>query len=158
MTPIIRCLWIITVVSLSPQSSGRKVHRCYLARKLNEVGWNRWNVNNFLCVADFVSGNEMNLSKPRAKGQRLVGIFQIPSKFYCFDKFVPGMRNGKCHALCSAFLDEDLDDDVMCASYIRWQYGFEFWHGWERACQQKVLSNLLDGCDVKVKPGQWSYW
>lgn len=39
-------MWIVTVVSLCSPTTSRKVHRCYLARKLNEVGWNRWNVNN----------------------------------------------------------------------------------------------------------------
>ncbi|OQR67930.1 sperm acrosome-associated protein 5-like [Tropilaelaps mercedesae] len=148
---VVLCLWLTLLYGDGGQA--RKVHRCYLARKLKEVGWNRWNVMNY-----FVSGMEMNLSKPRARGQRLVGIFQLPSKFYCFDKYVPGIRNGKCHALCSSFLDENLEDDVMCASYIRWQYGFQFWHGWERECQQKILRGLLQGCEVRIKPGQWHYW
>ncbi|XP_064459817.1 lysozyme C-like [Ornithodoros turicata] len=127
----------------------RVVHRCFLARKLRQAGFDRFNILQFLCIAKMVSNFNMTLSVKRERGQRTVGIFQLASSYSCYERYVPGMRNGRCHKLCSAFLDENLEDDIACASGIRYKWGFKHWTGWERTCLYAKVSPLLDGCDYK---------
>ncbi|CAN8027312.1 unnamed protein product [Ixodes persulcatus] len=134
---------------LIPSAPARRVHRCFLARKLRQAGFDRTKILQFLCIVKMVSKFNMTLSVKREGGQRTVGIFQLTSYFSCYDKYVPGVRNGRCHELCDAFLDEYLEDDIRCASMILRQWGFKYWTGWERKCLYAKVSPLLDGCDYE---------
>ncbi|KAK8778025.1 hypothetical protein V5799_020634, partial [Amblyomma americanum] len=58
------------------QAACRRVHRCFLARKLREAGFDRYNILHFLCVANMVSKFNMTMQVKREGGQRTVGIFQ----------------------------------------------------------------------------------
>ncbi|EMP26557.1 Lysozyme C [Chelonia mydas] len=42
------------------------------------------------------------------------GIFQINSKYWCYDGRTPGASNG-CHMPCSKLLDNNIADDIRCA-------------------------------------------
>ncbi|XP_075546846.1 lysozyme C-1-like isoform X5 [Dermacentor variabilis] len=131
------------------QASCRRVHRCFLARKLREAGFDRYHILHFLCVANMVSKFNMTMQVKREGGQRTVGIFQLASQFFCFDNYKPGMRNGRCHELCDAFLDENLEDDIRCAALVRHLWGFKYWTGWEQKCLYGKVSPFLEGCDYE---------
>lgn len=141
----VSCLLVLAVHG----ARSRRVHRCFLARKLREAGFDRYHILHFLCVANMVSNFNMTMQVKREGGQRTVGLFQVASKFICFDKYVPGMRNGRCHELCDAFLDEHLEDDIRCAALIRHLWGFKYWTGWERKCLYAKVSRFLEGCDYE---------
>ncbi|XP_075546845.1 lysozyme C-1-like isoform X4 [Dermacentor variabilis] len=164
------------------QASCRRVHRCFLARKLREAGFDRYHILHYLrrrlvgyyvwaetgllrkgpgygryirlvyrvlCVANMVSKFNMTMQVKREGGQRTVGIFQLASQFFCFDNYKPGMRNGRCHELCDAFLDENLEDDIRCAALVRHLWGFKYWTGWEQKCLYGKVSPFLEGCDYE---------
>ncbi|XP_003747833.1 lysozyme C, milk isozyme-like [Galendromus occidentalis] len=146
---LLRLFLIFSYLSIFvTQVAGRKVHRCFVARKLKELtAYKRtWHLKQFLCIVDMVSGFNLTHNVRRQNGQRTVGIFQFPSKWYCVDKAKEDTRAGKCHQLCSAFLDEDLKNDVRCASIAVNQYGFRFWKGWEENCLYRELDHYLEGC------------
>lgn len=77
---------------------------------------------------------------------RSFSLFQFPSKWYCFDMVKDDTRAGKYHQLCLAFLDEDLKNDVRCASIAVNQYGFRIREGWEESCLYKELDHYLERC------------
>lgn len=70
---------LLTFVLIPRLVSCRKVHRCFIARKIKEYTTYKrpWQIKQFLCIADMVSGFNMNLSISRSNGQRTVGIFQV---------------------------------------------------------------------------------
>ncbi|OQR76419.1 lysozyme C-3-like [Tropilaelaps mercedesae] len=139
---------LVLCVVLPSWVASRRVHRCFVARKIREhTAYKRlWQIKQFLCIIDMVSNFNISLAVLRSNGQRTVGIFQFPSKWYCVDKIKGEGRAGKCHQLCEAFLDEDLVNDVRCASIATNQYGFRFWKGWEDRCFLRNIDHYLEGC------------
>lgn len=75
---------------------------------------------------------------------------QIPSRFYCRDKPPMTGQAGLCHKLCKNYLDDDIVDDVLCASIAFKRSGFRFWKAWYHQCyRNKDINEYIDGCDLK---------
>ena len=78
-----------------------------------------------------------------------VDFFQIPSRFYCRDSLPNEGQAGLCHKLCNSYLDEDIVDDVFCASIAYKRAGFRFWKVWYHQCYlNKKINKYIEGCDI----------
>ncbi|XP_022655605.1 lysozyme C-like [Varroa destructor] len=147
-------LWI-TVVSLlvlAPLADVRLVDRCEVARAIRDHTTIKgaWNIKQFVCIADKVSHFNTSFEVLRINSQRSVGLFQIPSRFYCRNKPPPEGRAGLCHKLCDSYLDDSIGDDALCASIAYKQTGFRFWKVWYHQCYlNKDINKYIEGCGIE---------
>lgn len=74
------------------------------------------------------------------------GIYAIGSQWWCGDK-EPG---GNCNVKCSALLDDDIEDDVKCATLILSQQGVNGWSRNDETCQ-RAYGNKTENCLAEVE-------
>lgn len=77
----------------------------YLAHKISKV-----EIPYHICIA----AERSNLNTRHSHGQEYLGLFKIGSDYWC------GRRNagGYCKVKCSYLENDDISDDVRCASMI----------------------------------------
>ncbi|OQR76418.1 lysozyme C-like [Tropilaelaps mercedesae] len=153
------CLWVIHFVGafLSCLISGllrteaRLVSHCEVAWAIRDHTTIKdpWNIKQFVCIADKVSRFNTSFEIQRINSQRSVGLFQIPSRFYCRNTPPLVGRAGLCHKLCQAYLDDRIGDDALCASIAYKRTGFRFWRVWYNECYlNKDINSYIEGCGI----------
>ena len=101
------CVMIVIILNFS-QIESKTFSTCELVNDLNKLyEVPRESIYKHLCIFG------ENLYTNRAS-EKFFGIYRIGSQWWC-GKDDP---DGKCDAKCSDFLDDDIADDVACASKI----------------------------------------
>ncbi|GAB0099856.1 hypothetical protein DMENIID0001_157460 [Sergentomyia squamirostris] len=109
--------------------------------KENEKGIKFENINKKLrvCLIKSESGGITTLvTGPKTDSSYSYGIFQINSSKWC----TRGRTGGVCNKRCEDFANDDIGDDIQCASLIYDREGFEEWKGWTKKCKGKTLPDL----------------
>uniref|UniRef100_A0A8C5SL68 lysozyme n=1 Tax=Laticauda laticaudata TaxID=8630 RepID=A0A8C5SL68_LATLA len=78
-------------------------------------------------------------------GSHDYGIFQINSHYWCNNKQSPTAND--CNKPCSAFINDDITDDIVCAKRIvRDPQKMGAWVAWRNHCKGRDLSQWTRGC------------
>lgn len=121
------------------QASARILTKCQAAKELSTANIDRTFISNFVCVMQNDGNFNTSLKTgPGHKASYSYGIFQISSDEWC-SAFRPG---GICNKHCNDFLDDDIQDDIVCAEKIFTLRGFKHWKGWLKKCKTGGLPNL----------------
>uniref|UniRef100_A0A8D0KKI5 Glycosyl hydrolases family 22 (GH22) domain-containing protein n=1 Tax=Salvator merianae TaxID=96440 RepID=A0A8D0KKI5_SALMN len=143
---------VLTLVCLLIAVTEAKVfERCELARTLKRLGLSGYRghaLGNWICLAYYESRyNTRAVGPPNWDGSRDYGIFQINSRWWCDNGRRP-TANG-CRKPCSAFINDNIADDVECAKRIvRDPQGLNAWVAWRNHCKGRNLSGWTRGCGV----------
>lgn len=120
-------------------SSARLFDECEFALELFERHLvPREEIYKHFCIA-----NTLHTAK---QWNGFTGIYAIGSQWWCG---ADGPAGG-CNVKCSDLLDDDIEDDVKCASLILSQQGLQGWSRSERACQQ-AFGKKTEDCLAEVE-------
>lgn len=140
------------LLSLIVFCSCKVYERCELARELFHVHkFAKKYLPTWICIIQ----HESNFSTSLQKRYGLNGLFQFTDRYHCSP---PGI-GWFCDVPCSAFLDDDITDDVMCARKSFSQYmrltgdGFDEWASYGEHCKYVPVDNYTEDCFV----GNYSY-
>ncbi|XP_058800191.1 uncharacterized protein LOC131669376 [Phymastichus coffea] len=143
-------LLLLTHYFLSHQAVfARILTKCQAAKELATAGTDRTFISNFVCIMQ--NDGQFNTSLKTGPGHKAsysYGIFQISSDEWC-SAFRPG---GICNKNCNDFLDDNIQDDIVCAQKIFKLRGFKHWKGWVKKCKTGELPNLTTCKYSKYKP------
>ncbi|XP_070597200.1 lysozyme C-1-like [Erythrolamprus reginae] len=125
--------------------------KCELASLLKRNGMDGYSgvkLGDWICMAYHKSRyNSRAVGPPNTDGSRDYGIFQINSRYWCNNNQGP-TTNG-CNKPCSAFINDDITDDIVCAKRIvRDPQGMNAWVGWKNNCKDRNLSKWTRGCNL----------
>ncbi|KAM9113400.1 lysozyme C-like [Pangshura tecta] len=99
-----------------------------------------------VCLAKHESSYNTRAINRNKDGSSDYGIFQLNSKYWCYDGRTPGASNG-CRIHCSKFLDDNITDDIKCAKLIAQRArGLTPWVAWKKHCRGKDLRPYVRGC------------
>lgn len=119
--------------------SAKEFDECEFARELFERHLvPREEIYKHFCIA-----NSLHTTKEYAGFK---GIYAIGSQWWC-GADEPG---GGCNVKCSDLLDDEIEDDVKCASLILSQQGLQGWSRSESACQ-RAYGNKTEDCLTEVE-------
>ncbi|KAG8129730.1 hypothetical protein E2320_016450 [Naja naja] len=112
---------VLAVLFLFIAANEAKVYsKCELASILKRNGMDRYygySLGNWICMAYYESRYNSRAVGPRNwDGSRDYGIFQINSRWWC-NNYQGRTANG-CKKPCSAFTNDDITDDIICAKRI----------------------------------------
>ncbi|KAL1497524.1 hypothetical protein ABEB36_008468 [Hypothenemus hampei] len=109
--------------------------KCGLTRYLLNNGFDRSLIGNWICLVESESSKNTSRITEKADRSKSLGLFQINDKLWCKWK-TPG---GRCEMKCETFIDDDIQDDSMCAKKVQKEMGFRYWEGWMRSCYRRHL-------------------
>ncbi|XP_070791152.1 lysozyme C, milk isozyme-like [Pituophis catenifer annectens] len=143
---------LLTLLFLLIAANEAKVFtKCELASLLKRQGmegYHGYKLGDWICMAYHESRyNTQAVGPPNTDGSRDYGIFQINSRWWCNNNQGP-TANG-CHKPCSAFLNDDITDDIICAKRIvRDPQKMDAWVAWRNHCKGRDLSEWTRGCQL----------
>ncbi|XP_062827728.1 lysozyme C, milk isozyme-like [Anolis carolinensis] len=122
---------------------------CALALELTfwrMSGYLGYTLADWLCIVHHVS--DFSIQPPLSKtAEKAYGIFGFSNKYWCSDGVQPS-RN-YCNISCEKFLDDDIQDDVLCARRVLTRNeGAQTWPQWAEKCRGKDLSSYLKDCKL----------
>uniref|UniRef100_A0A8C6X561 Glycosyl hydrolases family 22 (GH22) domain-containing protein n=1 Tax=Naja naja TaxID=35670 RepID=A0A8C6X561_NAJNA len=141
---------VLAVLFLFIAANEAKVYsKCELASILKRNGMDRYygySLGNWICMAYYESRYNSRAVGPRNwDGSRDYGIFQINSRWWC-NNYQGRTANG-CKKPCSAFTNDDITDDIICAKRIvRDPQRMNAWVAWRNHCKGTNLSQWTSGC------------
>ncbi|XP_026581582.1 lysozyme C, milk isozyme-like [Pseudonaja textilis] len=141
---------VLAVLFLFIAANEAKVYsRCQLVsilRRNGMDGYRGYSLGNWICMAYYQSRYNSRFVGPQtSNGNRQYGIFQISSRWWC-NNYQGPTANG-CNKPCSAFINDDITDDITCAKRIvRDPNGMNAWYAWQKNCKGKNLSRWTRGC------------
>ncbi|XP_038657279.1 lysozyme C-1-like [Scyliorhinus canicula] len=146
-----KTLLILSTLLLT--ASTKIFDRCELARILKNAGldgYHGYRLNDWLCTAFYESAyNSAALHLEWRNGKILsmdCGMFQINSFWWCLDDDTPVTKRN-CGTSCSAFLDDDLTDDIKCVkSIVNLHPGMVAWVAWTNRCNGQNIDHFANGC------------
>ncbi|MBZ3888973.1 Lysozyme C [Sciurus carolinensis] len=142
---------ILGLLLLSVLAQGKVYERCELARTLKSLGMDGYSgirLANWMCLAQWESGYNTRAMNYNPGDQSTdYGIFQINSRYWCYDGKTPGAVNG-CGIPCFALLQDDISRAVACAKKIASKQGIRAWETWKHRCLNRDLSPYIRGCEV----------
>ncbi|XP_028166301.1 lysozyme-like [Ostrinia furnacalis] len=119
---------------------GRTMDRCQIARELNNHGFPRHQLADWVCLVEAESsGRTEVVGGPNTDGSHDHGLFQINDRYWCENGPNPGKE---CNVRCSDITQDDISAAVGCAKKIFGQRGFQAWVAWVNKCQGKALPDL----------------
>ncbi|XP_018010960.1 uncharacterized protein LOC108668285 isoform X1 [Hyalella azteca] len=145
-------LQVLLLALACRQAIAKIFDKCELAHLLEtKHGMTRVDVQDWVCIAEHESTfNTEAVNKFNWDGSRDYGLFQLSDKFWCDD------HTGKnvCKTPCSAFLDDDLTDDLACVRRIikdteAWKgkgTGLTAWVAYVNRCQGQDLKTNVAEC------------
>ena len=130
---------------LGPQSAeAKKFTRCELSKLLQEK-FNKSFLSNWICLVQYESNFETAKVGNITSGGFKYGLFQISGKEYC----TVGRKGGLCNKKCEDFTNDNIDDDIECATLTFQNEGFKYWSGWKNHCRNfNSLPNLRLLCNM----------
>ncbi|XP_075409415.1 lysozyme C, milk isozyme-like [Tenrec ecaudatus] len=125
--------------------------RCELAHILKGhglEGYNGYSLENWICLVKHESNfNTRAFNRKNVNGSSDHGIFQLNNQWWCQDNKYPSKN--ACHIACDKFMDDDIDDDTLCAKrVVNNPDGMAAWVGWKNHCKGTNLSKYLAGCKL----------
>ncbi|XP_002927250.2 lysozyme C, milk isozyme [Ailuropoda melanoleuca] len=147
-----RSILIVTLLSCFWAVNEAKVFsKCELAHKLKTMGMDGYHgqsLASWVCMAQYESNfNTQAFNGKNDNGSSDYGIFQLNNKWWCKNGY-RSSANG-CGTTCSKFLDDDIDDDIICAKrVVRDPKGMSAWNAWVDHCQGRDLSKYLASCKL----------
>lgn len=139
-----RCSWVIlfvlAIVTVRSSVEGKIYTDCEIAKELQRSKMiNKSFITNWICLMRSESNMDTTrVTGPKAASSYSFGILQINSAEWC----TRGRTGGKCNKRCEDFLNDDIQDDIVCARKIFDQKGFNAWDGWTKKCKNKPLPNI----------------
>ncbi|KAF2357138.1 ECSIT protein [Trinorchestia longiramus] len=143
--------WLLLALTAG-QVLGKIFDKCELAFLLEmKHDMPRSDVKHWVCTAEFESTfNTEAVNKFNWDGSRDYGLFQLSDKFWC-DGHV---GKNVCKVPCTAFLDDDLTDDLACIRRIikdteAWKgkgTGMTAWVAYVNRCQPLNLDEYIAEC------------
>ncbi|XP_030403048.1 lysozyme C-like [Gopherus evgoodei] len=142
-------LLLVLLAVMPPGCQGIIIPRCRLVRIFRQQsleGFVGRKVADWVCLAKHESSYNTRAINRNKNGSSDYGIFQINSKYWCYDGRTPGASNG-CRIHCRKFLDDNITDDIKCAKLIaRQARGLTPWVAWRKHCRGKNLRPFVRGC------------
>ncbi|XP_058024350.1 lysozyme C, milk isozyme-like isoform X1 [Ahaetulla prasina] len=137
---------VLTLLFLLTAPSEAKIYsRCELASVLNQNWEDRYpgDLDYWICMAYYAS--KYNTQAVDVHRSGYYGIFQIANKHWCTDDNFRPTRG--CNKPCSAFIDDDITDDIACAKRI-WMDHLPStkWWPWTNNCIGPNMSKWSRGC------------
>ncbi|XP_059260809.1 lysozyme C, milk isozyme isoform X1 [Mustela nigripes] len=101
-----------------------------------------------VCMAQYESNfNTRAFNGKNANGSSDYGLFQLNSKWWCKNSHHSSAN--ACNIMCSKFLDDNINDDIVCAKrVVRDPKGMSAWMAWVKHCKGKDLSKYLASCKL----------
>ncbi|XP_006902555.1 PREDICTED: alpha-lactalbumin-like [Elephantulus edwardii] len=122
---------------LFPAIQANQCDKCELAQKLKDMdGYKDISLSEWICIIFHMSGCDPQ-AKINNNGSTDYGLFQISNKYWCRDDNIPQSSN-ICNISCNKFLDDDLEDDKMCAKKIVDIKGIDYWLAHKPLCSDKL--------------------
>lgn len=137
---------IATQLLLAAQSNARVFSRCELADQLakSPLKPSSGELSTWMCILFWESGfNTKAFKSGNFDGSSNYGLFQISDLMWCnsTSKISTNFCTSKCdgkelivelrlsaaRVMCSAYFDNNIDDDIKCASIIYSMQGFNAW-------------------------------
>nr|AFM89614.1 lysozyme variant [Callorhinchus milii] len=148
-----KTLFVLSLLFLV--ASAKIYDRCVLARQLKAAGldgFRGYSLPNWICMVQHESSyNTRAINENRRQGRVVstdYGLFQINSRYWCDDGRTPGTSN-TCRINCSAFLNDDITDDIRCVKgVVSDPNGMAAWYGWRDHCRGRNLQSYVQGCNV----------
>lgn len=109
----------------------------------------REDIYKHLCIATSLDTN---------RAGDMIGIYGIGRRWWC-GEYAP---SGGCNIKCSDLLDDDIADDVACASLILSQQGLEAWFASEWQCKGAFAQTVdeclgtIDDFTTPTEPEEWT--
>lgn len=126
-------------------SEARILKKCEAVKELLRGGVSRTFLTSFLCIMQNDGHMDTALKTgPGTAASFSHGVFQINSQHWC----VRGRPGGKCQKKCEDFLDDDIQDDIVCAQKIAEAEGFQHWKGWVKKCKGKDKLPTIGDCSL----------
>ncbi|XP_051026816.1 lysozyme C-1 [Acomys russatus] len=147
-----KALLTLGLLLLSVTVQAKVFERCELARTLKASamdGYRSVKLADWVCLAQHESGYNTRATNYNPGDQSTdYGIFQINSRYWCDDGKTPRSVNG-CGIPCSALLQDDITQAIQCAKrVVRDPQGIRAWVAWRNHCQNRDLSQYVQGCGV----------
>uniref|UniRef100_A0A182C5Z9 Lysozyme n=1 Tax=Phalotris mertensi TaxID=1260334 RepID=A0A182C5Z9_9SAUR len=143
---------VLTLLFLLIVASEAKVFsKCELALGLKQMGldgYHGYSLGNWMCMAYHESRyNSQAVGPPNWDGSHDYGIFQINSQKWC-NNYQGHTANG-CNKTCSAFINDDITDDIECAKRIVHDpQGMDAWVAWRNNCKGRNMSQWTHDCQL----------
>ncbi|XP_070592196.1 lysozyme C, milk isozyme-like [Erythrolamprus reginae] len=140
----------LTLLFLFIAANEAKIYtKCELASILKRHGmdgFHGYSLGNWICMAYYESKYNSRLVGPRNwDGSYDYGIFQINSRWWCNN--YSGRTSNGCKKNCSAFKNDDITDDIVCAKRIvKDPNKMNAWVAWRNKCKGTNLSKWTSGC------------
>lgn len=124
---------LIALNFVSHSASAKEFNECEFAQEL----FARHLVPREEIYKHFCIANSLHTAK---EYEGFKGIYAIGSRWWCG----ADQAGGGCNVKCSDLLDDDIEDDVRCASLILSQQGLSGWSRSESACQRAYGTKTED--------------
>lgn len=99
------------------------------------------NIEDHICAA---LGEDGQMKSSNLKIRTGLGIYRIASQWWCGQD---DTYSGSCRMPCSHLTDDDIKDDIKCASQILREQGLAAWR-WGPKCEK---TGTNDDCKIIVK-------
>ncbi|XP_039176375.1 lysozyme C, milk isozyme-like [Crotalus tigris] len=143
---------VLTLLFLLIACSEAKIYtKCELASILKQNrmdGYFGYSLGNWICLAFHASkyNSHLVIGPNKDRGSNY-GIFQINSHYWC--KSNQGPTNNLCDKPCSAFIDDDITDDIACAKkMMRGEHKMCIWPPWKKSCKGTNVSKWSKDCTL----------
>ncbi|XP_072440480.1 lysozyme C-1-like [Chiloscyllium punctatum] len=147
-----KLLFLSTILTITRAKTFDKCELARIFKRAGLDGFEGYSLQNWVCTAFYESAyNSAALNIEWHQGKILsmdCGIFQINRFWWCLDNDTPvTLRN--CGMSCSAFLDDDLTDDIICAkNIVKLHPGMSAWATWNSKCNRKGIDHFVAGCNI----------
>lgn len=132
----------VLVTSQVDRSTAKVYTKCGLKNELEKRNFSRTLLGNWLCMIQSESRRNTSAETVQPNRTKNLGLFQINDKEWCtYNK-----KGGKCNLKCEDLLDENIDDDAVCAQKYREENGFKIWRGWNRYCYNNSEATKVSPC------------
>ncbi|XP_018057638.1 PREDICTED: uncharacterized protein LOC108693278 [Atta colombica] len=132
-------IFVLMVLTVHSPVKGKIFGRCEIIKELQKAKISRSFFSNWICLMESESGmNTALMTGPKTASSYSYGILQINSNKWC----ARGRTGGNCNKRCEDFLNDDIQDDIVCAKKIVYQDGFKAWDGWMKKCKNKPLPDI----------------
>ncbi|XP_056656606.1 alpha-lactalbumin [Monodelphis domestica] len=138
-----KSLLLLSIILSATQA--RELTKCELIQDLKNHGMDKYedfHLNEMICVTFHSSGFNTQI-KVSNNGNTEYGIFQISNNGWCAEK-QEDVAKSTCGILCSKLLDDDINDDIVCAKKIIEQpKGIDYWY-----------RNFIQFLRLRQRPGE----
>ncbi|XP_012063536.1 PREDICTED: uncharacterized protein LOC105626854 [Atta cephalotes] len=132
-------IFVLMILTVHSPVKGKIFGRCEIIKELQKAKISRSFFSNWICLMESESGmNTALMTGPKTASSYSYGILQINSNKWC----ARGRTGGNCNKRCEDFLNDDIQDDIVCAKKIVYQDGFKAWDGWMKKCKNKPLPDI----------------